>query len=254
MNTGKEIAQKFCDGLSQSHIPLVSGFAYGVDSIVHQMAIQNHEKTIAVLAGGFQHIYPKSNIKLIDPILENGGAIICENDVETEPYKYLFALRNRIIAALSRGTIVIEAAKTSGSLITAKNALELQKDLFVVPGGLFDEHYEGSNQLLVEGAKCVTNYQQIIEYYHPSQESEKVLSSQKEIPSEYQKIYHCLKAPKTSSQIAKALSYSMAEINAKLTMMEIEGYVKSMPRELLYKAIGSLLYFIYCMPYFFVVK
>ena len=126
--------------------------------------------------------------------------------------------------------MVVEAAKTSGSLITARNAIELHKDLFVVPGGLFDEHYEGSNQLLVEGARCVTSYEQILAFYEKTPEGESLIKiNPVRIPPEYQSLYQCLTEPKRAQQIAKELSCSVAEINSLLTFMEIEGYIKSLP-------------------------
>ena len=108
---GREYAQNICLGLAKHNINLVSGFAYGIDTVAHVSSVKQEQKTVAVLGGGFNHIYPKENERLIKPILENGGAIISEYDVDEPPLARRFPDRNRIIAALADGIIVIEAGK-----------------------------------------------------------------------------------------------------------------------------------------------
>ena len=231
---GREYASKIGQDISQRGIPLVSGLAIGIDTIAHETAVCNHQKTIAVLGGGLHHIYPSCNRPLAEKILENGGAIVTEYDNEEEPLKYHFRDRNRIIAALSDGVIVIEAGKESGSLITAKDAIKLERNLFVLPGRVCDENYEGSNMLLVEGAKCILSAKDVLKEFPQFQEEE---TSQKHcmIPKEYETIYQFLKTPKTADEIARGLSLSISYINVQLTMMEISGYVQKIGGNLFHR-------------------
>ncbi len=222
---GKECAKAICDDLAKSQIPLVSGFALGIDSIAHLSAIENKQKTVAVLAGGFNHIYPPENIKMMDDIIGFGGAIISEFSEDEEPYKQRFPQRNRIIAALSEGVVVIEAGKKSGSLITTEYAKKLNKKLFVLPGRICDENYEGSNQLLVEGALCIRNAEDILKIFAKEKGKNFAIKRERMIPSKYQDIDTLLKKPHNANQLAKKLSKSISEVQALLTMMELEGWI-----------------------------
>lgn len=132
-NYGKEVAQKLAYYLAKEKINIVSGLAKGIDEYSHLGAIFAKSKTIAVLACGVDYIYPKENTYLISKILDLGGAIISEYPVGTLPKKNNFPARNRIISGLSKGTVIVEAKKKSGSLITADFALEQGREVFVVP-------------------------------------------------------------------------------------------------------------------------
>lgn len=135
---------------------IISGLAYGVDSLAHERALDYNGKTIAILGGGFRHIYPKANIPLCRQIARK-GLILSEYAPKTQPKKYHFPERNRIISGLGRGTLVVEAMERSGTLITVDQALEQGKDIFAIPGSPLIKQTVGCNQLIQDGAKLVIN-------------------------------------------------------------------------------------------------
>lgn len=140
---------------------VVSGLARGIDAAAHRASLASG--TIAVLAGGFDRIYPDENIPLAHDILDSGGALLTEMPLGWEPRSRDFPRRNRLVSGLSLGVVVVEAAKRSGSLITARLALEQNRDVFAVPGSPLDPRAEGGNHLIQQGAKLVTSADDIIE-------------------------------------------------------------------------------------------
>ena len=175
---GKKAAKYFAYNLSkEKSINIVSGLAKGVDSYAHWGSVgANIEcestkncgkkqvscgKTIAVLGNGLDMIYPKENIELANEIIRSGGAIISEYPCGTKPDKMNFPARNRIISGLSKGIIVIEAKEKSGTLITVDFALEQGRDVFVVPGNINSINSVGTNDLIRQGAKMVTSYEDV---------------------------------------------------------------------------------------------
>ena len=168
---GKKVAKYFAYNLSkEKSINIVSGLAKGVDSYSHWgsinanidcLKIKKCGKTIAVLGNGLDMIYPKENIKLANEIIKRGGTIISEYPCGTKPDKMNFPARNRIISGMSQGIIVIEAKAKSGTLITVDFALEQGRDVFVVPGNINSINSVGTNDLIKQGAKMVTCYEEI---------------------------------------------------------------------------------------------
>lgn len=140
---------------------VVSGLARGIDAAAHRASLATG--TIAVLAGGFDRIYPDENIPLAHDILDHGGALLTEMPLGWEPRAKDFPRRNRLVSGLSLGVVVVEAAKRSGSLITARLALEQNRDVFAVPGSPLDPRAEGGNHLIQQGARLVTRAEDIIE-------------------------------------------------------------------------------------------
>ena len=137
---------------------------FGIDTYAHLGALQaNTGKTIAVLGSGLYEIYPKENINLARQIIKSGGCIISEYPLGTKPEKLNFPQRNRIISGLSQGVVIIEANDKSGSLITADFALEQGREVFAVPGSILNDTSSGTNNLIKNGAKVVTNYIDIVE-------------------------------------------------------------------------------------------
>lgn len=162
---GEEIAKSLAYNLSKHNVNVISGMAKGIDSAAHIGTIIGKGKTIAVLGSGFKHIYPKENIKLLQDIINSGGAIITEYEEDILPMPENFPKRNRIISALSQGVVVVEAGKRSGSLITAEIALEEGKEVFAVPGNIISKTSKGTNELIKDGAKLVENVRDILEEY-----------------------------------------------------------------------------------------
>ncbi len=140
---------------------LVSGLALGIDTFAHQLALDHRTGTIAVLGGGFKHIYPKEN-QLLASIIAQNGLLLSEYPPNRRPEKHQFPERNRIISGLSAGTLIVEARKRSGSLITADQAMEQGRDVFCLPGRMTDLHAEGTNRLIQQGAKLVMEANDIL--------------------------------------------------------------------------------------------
>ena len=162
---GKKNAQEFAYNLSKSGFNIVSGLARGIDSFAHFGALKADGKTTAVLGNGLDTIYPKENIKLAENILNNGGSIISEYPLGTKPDKMNFPARNRIISGICNGILVVEAKEKSGTTITLDFALEQGRDVFAIPGNIDSENSFGTNDIIKQGAKLVTNWEEIVEEY-----------------------------------------------------------------------------------------
>ena len=156
-----ESVKKIIQDLSSYDINIISGFAYGIDTIAHQTSVECHTHTTAILGHGLSHLYPKANLPLYKKILETNGTIISEFSFDTHPKKSNFPLRNRIISGLSQALIIGQAHLKSGSLITAKQALEQGRDIFAIPGPIGDD-FAGSHMLIKNGAILIENAQDII--------------------------------------------------------------------------------------------
>ena len=157
---GKKSAEYFAYNLSKQNINIVSGLAKGIDSYAHLGSL-NTGNTIAVLGNGLDIIYPKENLELANEIIKRGGTIISEYPCGTKPDKMKFPARNRIISGISKGVIVVEAKEKSGTLITVDFALEQGRDVFVVPGNINSINSVGTNDLIKQGARLVTTYEDI---------------------------------------------------------------------------------------------
>ena len=159
---GKKAAKYFAYNLSkEKSVNIVSGLAKGVDSYAHIGTLSTVGKTIAVVGNGLDSVYPVENKELLYRILKKGGAIISEYPLGTRPEKMNFPARNRIISGMSKGVIVIEAKKKSGTLITVDFALEQGRDVYVIPGNINSVNSAGTNELIKQGAKLVTTYDEI---------------------------------------------------------------------------------------------
>lgn len=159
---GIYVAEKFSTELSKEGITIISGLAKGIDTFAHIGALSSFGKTIAVLGSGIDVVYPKENAKYYREISEK-GLIISEYIVGTAPESKNFPQRNRIISGLSDGVLVVEARKNSGTMITTDFALEQGKELYVIPGNITSNLSAGTNNLIKEGAKLVTDVYEILE-------------------------------------------------------------------------------------------
>ena len=158
---GINLAEKIGESLSSVGITVVSGLARGIDTAAHRGALREKGGTIAVLGCGIDVCYPPENRRLYDRIGEE-GLLLSEYTPGEKPLAYHFPERNRIIAGLSKGVLVVEASKKSGSLITARLSLEYGREVMAVPGSVFREEYQGANTLIKEGAKLVDNIDDIV--------------------------------------------------------------------------------------------
>ncbi len=175
---GRRTISRLIPEISGARVTIVSGMAYGIDSMSHMEAVKNNGKTIGVNAGGLLSIYPSGNSSLIKKILAN-GCIVSEFPLNMEPRPHLFPIRNRIIAGMSEAILVVEAEIRSGSLITARLGLEQDRDILAVPGNIDSPISTGTNHLIQQGAKLITSAEDIlIEYGIKIKKERKVLSMQ----------------------------------------------------------------------------
>ena len=162
---GERAIEKNVYDLAKNNLNIISGLALGIDALAHNACLNAKGNTVAVLGTGIdkQSLYPFANRYLADKIITAGGAIISEFPLGTEPLRYNFPQRNRIISGLSFGTLVVEAAEKSGALITARCACEQNREVFAVPGNIFSDVSIGPNELIKQGAKPVTKADDILE-------------------------------------------------------------------------------------------
>jgi DNA processing protein len=159
---GENASEMIARDLASRGICIISGLARGIDTAAHRGAIRGGGRTIAVLGTGIDGFYPKENTRLVGEILEAGGAIVSQFPLGTPPLKDNFPYRNRIISGLSLGVVIVEATEKSGSLITARLAMEQNREVMAVPGNITSRNSFGSNYLIKSGAKLVQQWQDVV--------------------------------------------------------------------------------------------
>jgi DNA processing protein len=229
---GRMVTESIVKDLINNNLTIVSGLALGVDSVAHETTVRSGGKTIAVLGTGLdrQSIYPSANKYLFDQIILNNGGIISEFPPGTQPLRYNFPLRNRIISGLSLGILVIEAGEKSGALITADLALEQNREVFAVPGSIFSESSKGPNRIIKLGARAVTSAQDIIEAFNLKQaisqiETKKIIPESKEEEIILSFLSH---EPLHVDELRHLAKLDTSVINSTLTIMEIKGMVRNL--------------------------
>lgn len=219
--------------LARVGFTIVSGLAAGIDTLAHKSALEAGAKTIAVLGTGIDDktIYPQINLPLARKIVEEGGAVISEYAPGTHGTKFSFPQRNRIISGLSKGVLVVEADYLSGAMITAKYALEQNRDVFALPGSIFAKTSEGTNGLIKKGAKLVACADDILEEYNMQTKSRKSkIKIVAENPEE-EKILAALalaEKPMTVDDIIKKTGLAVPQVNATLMIMELGKKIKNL--------------------------
>lgn len=159
---GENASEMLSRDLAANGVCVVSGLARGIDTAAHRGAIAGTGRTVAVLGTGIDQVYPKENAKLVEQILDAGGAIVSQFPLGTPPLKDNFPYRNRIISGLSLGVLLIEASERSGSLITARLAMEQNREVMAVPGNITSKNSFGTNYLIKSGAKLVQQWQDVV--------------------------------------------------------------------------------------------
>jgi DNA protecting protein DprA len=231
---GAEFCRKFIEDLAPLDPVIVSGFAYGVDIVAHQLAIENNLQTIGVLAHGLNQIYPKTHKKYVAKMEENGG-FITEFWSSSNPDKENFVRRNRIVAGMSEATIVIESADKGGSLITANLANDYNRDVFAVPGRVTDRYSQGCNDLIkTQKANALTSAADLI-YVLNWDINNKPKPIQKqlfiELETDEQKIYDFLlkNGKEMLDIIALECNLPVFRISGILVNMELKGVIRPLP-------------------------
>ena len=232
---GRIVAEKLAEDLALREMVVVSGLARGIDSAAHRGALRAG-KTIAVLGSGLENIYPRENRKLFKSITKQ-GAVISEFPLDSPPLGLHFPIRNRIISGLSLALVVVEAARKSGSLISARLALEYNREVMAVPGNVTSELSKGTNWLLKSGAKPVETWQDVIEEF-PSPLREKVLSKKEEkkkssvsLSREENELFALLKPDSLThiDEILEKTNFSVSEVLSIMLSLELKGIVFQSP-------------------------
>ncbi|MBI3331431.1 DNA-protecting protein DprA [Candidatus Peregrinibacteria bacterium] len=225
---GKQITDHMVSEFVSAGMVTVSGLAQGIDAEVARETIAAGRKTVAVLGHGLRMIFPTSNAKLAEKILETGGLILSEFALDIQPDKYTFPSRNRIIAGLSLGTVVLEAPVKSGSIITAELALEYNRDVFAVPGHALDPQYGGCNELIAKGhAKLVTTAREVLMELGIVA-SEKKSSAYAPQNDHEEKLLNILTSmPQPIDDLLEKTKLDPGTLSSTLTMMELAGAAKN---------------------------
>lgn len=239
--TGRENAATFATDLAAKGITITSGLALGVDAAAHQGALSANGKTVAVLGTGIDQIYPQRNRQLAEQIVASGGAVVSEFPLGTEPQPANFPQRNRIISGLCFGVLVVEAAIKSGSLITARYALQQDREVFAIPGSIHSPLSRGCHLLIKDGAKLVETAQDIIdevrgflalkwEESHSQRNNTTMLPAAELITSGNEDVIlaHMDLDPVTVDKLAERTGLGIGELMASLLTMEVKGLVGNM--------------------------
>ncbi len=225
---GKELAKLFAKELTRAGFTIISGLALGIDAAAHAGCLEENGKTIAVLANGLDYFYPSTNETLAKKIIEKGGALISEYPPGAPPLPYRFLERNRIVAGLSKGVLVVEAPDKSGSLVTARLALEENRDVFVIPGPVSHPNFKGSHQLIRSGAELITRPEEILEAF--GIETERKPTEEADLENEEEKIIFRalreLSRPATVDKIIELTKLSTSDANRTLTFLMLKNVVK----------------------------
>lgn len=225
---GKMATEKLVGQVASAGVVIVSGLAYGIDSIAHRKTLEVGGKTIAVLGSGFDNVYPSQHQSLADEIARK-GLIISEQRPKKGATKYLFPLRNRIIAALGEGTLITEAGIKSGTVHTKDYALDFGRDVYVVPGNIDSPNSDLPNEVIKTGqGMCVTSAQDILDNYHILPQT-KQMTMFENLSEDEEKIVNLLKdGIKDIDYLTKNVDFDISNFNTCLTMLEIRGIITRM--------------------------
>jgi len=243
---GSQVAHRLAHDLAERLLVVVSGLARGIDSAGHRGALEAGGKTIAVLGSGIDVIYPREHERLAEKIIAS-GAVITEFPLGTSPAPENFPIRNRIISGLSLGTIIVEAAEYSGSLITARLAADQNREVFAVPGNITSAQSFGPNHLIKQGAKLVDEWMDVVEEFPaeirmqllpPAEASEVATASgqtaslfEQSLTPDQKAVYEVLRAdePLFVDAILTAAQLSQPRVLAALLELEMSGLIRQLP-------------------------
>jgi DNA processing protein len=237
---GQRAAFRLAEELAKAGVTVVSGGARGIDTASHKGALRGGGRTIMAAAFGLDRVYPPENRELFERIEDSGGALISEYPLGTPPLGRQFPARNRIIAGMSRGTLVIEAARRSGSLITADFALEEGRDVFALPGSIWSPVSEGTHHLIRNGAILVSSGEDILSEYGWERKSEKAgeEAAGQELTAEEEVVFKFCSTGQIISEeeLADESGFSAVRLKILLLKLQMKGYIAETSRGL-YQAI-----------------
>lgn len=225
---GEKMARKFAKEIASRDIVVISGMALGVDTVAHTETLKVGGKTIAVLGSGFNNIYPKENELLFNQIVDANGLIITEFEDDTLPESVNFPKRNRIVAGLSKGVLVVEAGYRSGTSITVDFAWKENRKVYAIPGRLDNKYGIGVNKIIQKGAKLVTGINDIlIDFPEFINRKKRINKYNMNIKKEYRRIYNVIGEEIMSvDEIAYRTQNDVVCVNKLLVLMEIEDLVE----------------------------
>lgn len=223
---GKNVLEKLVSSLSGSPVIILSGLAYGIDGIAHSIALKNKITTVAIPGSGLDKkvMYPSTHIHLAEEILSTGGALISELPPLTAPAQWTFPARNRIMAALSDAVLIIEAEEKSGTLITARQALELGRDIGAIPGDIFSPTSIGTNMLIHEGAYSIASVDDLFALLHLTKET--VQKNDESYTPDEQIIIDMLIEPIEKDVLLISSELSLEKFLTALSSLEIRGCIQ----------------------------
>lgn len=223
---GKDACQTLIAGLRGYDIAIISGLALGMDAIAHQAALDSNLFTLAVPGSGLNDdvLYPRTNRSLARDILAKGGGLLSEFGPSFRATPYSFPERNRIMAGMCHATLVVEAGEKSGTLITARLAMEYNRDVMTVPSSIFSKLSYGPHMLIRNGATPVTCSDDILDALH-LQRREPAMRMRAALSQKEQKIIDLLAHPMTREELIRELALPIAEINVLLSAMELKGLI-----------------------------
>lgn len=219
--------------IAQHDITIISGLALGTDALAHRAALEHAGRTIAIVAGGVDDhtIAPRSHLSLAHKIIDMGGAIISEYPIGTSPSRGTFPARNRLMAGIADATIIIEAAKDSGTLITARHAIEFHKKLFALPGSIFSKTAYGPNELIRhDKATPLFTSTDVISLFHKTHDINDPVTKRSFSDHLQQTVYDLIAEADDGIQInmlIKKSDFNATSISTTLTLLEIAGHVKN---------------------------
>lgn len=232
---GEEIAFELAKALAEKGIIVISGLAYGIDSIAAKGALAGGGKTIAILGTEIEKIYPKEHTQLAQEIVKKGGVVASEYHLGDEVHpKTSFLERNRIISGLADAVVVVEAREKSGSLNTASHAIAQGKDLFAVPGDINRQTSQGCNRLILSGANPYLGVEDFLKYLFPNAKSRSKKAKEAQLSllastNEEREILKLLMSDvRDGDAIVEQLKLDVSTFNQTITMLEIKGLVKSL--------------------------
>jgi len=218
------LAKTIAKELTEAGCTIVSGLAMGIDTAAHEGVVAAKGKTIAVLGNGLNKIYPSQNKNLAEKILELGGAIISEYAPDEPAFPSNFLARNRIVSGLCIGTIVIEAPERSGSLVTARLALEQNREVFMIPGPANHQNYSGSHRLIREGARLAVSAEEILDDLNIKPTAPEInLAPEEEL---ILKIFLKDKKPLSIDRIIELAKLDTQTVNKTIAFLTIKGIIK----------------------------
>lgn len=222
-----DVIEHLIRNLSGAPVIIVSGLALGVDGLSHKSALKYNLKTIAIPGSGLDKkvLYPRNNLSLAEEIISKRGALLSEFEPLTTPAQWTFPARNRIMAAISDAVLIIEAEEKSGTLVTARHALELGRDIGAIPGNIFSSNSEGTNMLIKEGAYVIRNIKDLMDLLHLSYEEKENISTKEFSPNE-KIVVDLLNEPKEKDALLIESKLSPTDFLITLSSLEMRGVVQ----------------------------